>query len=622
MYQLLNCLPISQTKLIRRIKIIKKRSHRRRSVSASLPSPNARNKLQSALSTSSISNNPLIEPNKYSEVQLVRYSNLDVDEYELVESTTVAELSTAESPKSTAIQSSSVEATVFESVEVTVVESAKSTAIQSSSVEATVFESVEVTVVESAKELRPTNDVRVSEAFEACEDDRTGVFSGLVMQEEHKSVINSTMSDEELNDKILHELHLHSQPVQTSRTATSNSNRDDSCTLAKHPDADDHRTPLNVCRPQATFESNDVTATDRPMGENTALRAVESSNHPNLTDRQLIDNSTPDEPADTELILTATRIDQQKDLTNQLNKLASARLTQTSEPAAKPTVNQTNAAVSAKHAGGQVHDSHLDDKRKTKKLLQDPDLRITTILNGTETWIELNKGNDCALGIDLIDRTINDERVFIIHEIIEKGIAETDQRLLVGDVILQVNDIPLKEMTCEEAIEHLNRTSGSVKLLVYRELICVKDDDQSNKSNKPNSSIKVNYSTKSTMQENGVENGEQRVINGKLYQIVQVELQKKSNNKGLGLCIVSDNGQSPGAYISEILPNSVASMEGSLKKGDHIVSVNGEDVTSASIHNTLAMLKCLQGLISLKVARLMPGKVVSLESFNRNQFVE
>jgi hypothetical protein len=49
------------------------------------------------------------------------------------------------------------------------------------------------------------------------------------------------------------------------------------------------------------------------------------------------------------------------------------------------------------------------------------------------------------------------------------------------------------------------------------------------------------------------------------------------------------------------------------------VNVNGEDMSNVSINTILAMLKCLQGLITLKVARLMPGQVVSLESFNRNE---
>ena len=62
------------------------------------------------------------------------------------------------------------------------------------------------------------------------------------------------------------------------------------------------------------------------------------------------------------------------------------------------------------------------------------------------------------------------------------------------------------------------------------------------------------------------ENIEQKIINGKLYEIIQVELQKKTN-KWLGICIVNDNGKSPGPYISEILPNSIAHSEGRLKKG-------------------------------------------------------
>ena len=97
------------------------------------------------------------------------------------------------------------------------------------------------------------------------------------------------------------------------------------------------------------------------------------------------------------------------------------------------------------------------------------------------------------------------------------------------------------------------------------------------------------------------ENIEQKVINGRLYEIIQVELQKKTN-KGLGLCVVNDNAKSPGPFISEILPNSVAHLESRLSLGDHIANVNGEDVSKCPINSTLAMLKCLQALITLKVS--------------------
>jgi len=277
--------------------------------------------------------------------------------------------------------------------------------------------------------------------------------------------------------------------------------------------------------------------------------------------------------------------------------------------------NSTNQLINVTNEQQSLFE---DTKRKTnKKLIQDTDLRTNAILNGVETWIELNKGSNCALGIDLIDRTINDRKLFIIHEIIENGIAETDRRLQIGDVILQVNDIPLKEMNCEQAIEHLNRTCGSVKLLIYRELICI-NDRASNESLNKSIGFKVNYSIPSTMQENERnENVEQKVINGRLYEIIRIDLQKKSN-KGLGICIVNDD-RSPGPYINEILPNSTAHLEGHLKKGDHIVNVNGEDVSNCPINKTLAMLKCIQGLITLKIARLMPGQIVRTDEFDRNQ---
>ena len=443
------------------------------------------------------------------------------------------------------------------------------------------------------------NSTLLEKIIEEDGEQKEELINEIVIKEER--IVRSEFEEEVVvNDQILHELHVNSQNSQINQPSTN-------CfaTLDKHLDC------CNVDEANSPPKNTSHNSTTNQI--NKLMDLAPSNKELNNEQVKLINNTqTIDELDSTVKQLTNEQTTNQSNETNQLNQVNNnndqpiKQILTTTKPTTKE-LTKTHLLTT-----NQLNDNVPDDKRKTnKKLQQDTDLRTIAILNGTNTWIELNKGSDCALGIILIERTVNNEKLFIIHEILEKGIADTDQRLNIGDIILQVNELPLKEMTCDEANDRLNRTSGSVKLLIYRELICV--NEQLNNS----STIKINYSTKSTMQELDGDEIEKKIINGKLYEIIRVELQKKSNNKGLGLCIVHD-GKSPGAYISEILPNSVAYLDGNLKKGDHILNVNGEDVTNVSITTTLAMLKCLQGLISLKIARLMPGQIVSLESFNQS----
>jgi len=539
MYQFLNCFPLGPTRIIKRIKLMKRRA--RRPVS------------KSNLSRSELSlfekkyDGDRIDTNESKEVKLMSYSNLDVT---IIKETGLKD------------------------------ENGK--------------------VFEMKEEVTRLNSVVLEKIMEECEADGKGK-----MIDDQVSAKSVTAEEEEIANQILHELHVNSFTPQPTSTTSLSSNQ--SCTLAaKHVD----RNVEEVTKSNRTDCSpNEFTNTNHFDSTNMDTEAAPVHNE--LTNEQL--TKLIDIQPDT------VNVDEVDSLIPNPPTTVNDKLTQSNDS----LTNKESIATKPTNQQLIIEPTPFEDtKRKTnKKLIQDTDLRTNAILNGVETWIELNKGSNCALGIDLIDRLINDRKLFIIHEIVEKGIAETDQRLMVGDVILQVNEMPLKEMSCEEALEHLNCTSGSVKLLVYRELICINDQHQSSNESLDKSSkrsLKLNYSTQSTMQENERdENVEQKVINGRLYEIIKVDLQKKTN-KGLGICIVNDD-RSPGPYISEILPNSIAHLEGRLKKGDHIVNVNGEDVSNRPINTTLAMLKCLQGLVTLKVARLLPGQIVLTDEFNRSQ---
>jgi multiple PDZ domain protein len=56
----------------------------------------------------------------------------------------------------------------------------------------------------------------------------------------------------------------------------------------------------------------------------------------------------------------------------------------------------------------------------------------------------------------------------VIHEVYPDGAAAIDGRLKPGDQVLEVNNISLRNITHEQAIQMLRRTPAKVRLLVYR----------------------------------------------------------------------------------------------------------------------------------------------------------
>uniref|UniRef100_A0A3B4ZFH5 PDZ domain-containing protein n=1 Tax=Stegastes partitus TaxID=144197 RepID=A0A3B4ZFH5_9TELE len=188
------------------------------------------------------------------------------------------------------------------------------------------------------------------------------------------------------------------------------------------------------------------------------------------------------------------------------------------------------------------------------------------IIPGCETTIDISKGRT-GLGLSIVGGCDTLLGAIIIHEVYEEGAASKDGRLWAGDQILEVNGIDLRAASHDEAINVLRQTPQKVQLTVYRDEAQYKEED--------------------------------------LWDSFTVELHKKPG-QGLGLSIVGRRNDT-GVFVSDIVKGGLVDTDGRLMQGDQILSVNGEDVRSATQEAVAALLKCCVGPIKMEVGRFKAG---------------
>ncbi|KAF4110514.1 hypothetical protein G5714_007545 [Onychostoma macrolepis] len=188
------------------------------------------------------------------------------------------------------------------------------------------------------------------------------------------------------------------------------------------------------------------------------------------------------------------------------------------------------------------------------------------IIPGCETTIEISKGRT-GLGLSIVGGCDTLLGTIIIHEVYEEGAASKDGRLWAGDQILEVNGIDLRVATHDEAINVLRQTPQRVRLAVFRDEGQYKEEE--------------------------------------LWDSLSVELQKKPGH-GLGLSIIGRRSDT-GVFVSDIVKGGAVETDGRLMQGDQILSVNGEDVRSATQEYVAALLKSCAGPIRLDVGRFKAG---------------
>ncbi|XP_046458555.1 multiple PDZ domain protein-like isoform X4 [Daphnia pulex] len=225
-------------------------------------------------------------------------------------------------------------------------------------------------------------------------------------------------------------------------------------------------------------------------------------------------------------------------------------------------------AVLRQHGGPSSHSKSSVGGNLVVKVPDEPlpDPTVCEVKPGKETTIEVNK-DKLGLGLSIVGGSDTLLGAILIHEVYPDGAAARDKRLKPGDQILEVNGESFRNITHSRALAVLRQTPAKVRMMVYRDETSLKDDD--------------------------------------MLDIIEVELLKKPG-RGLGLSIVGRrNG--PGVYISDVVKGGAAEADGRLMQGDQILTVNGNDLRTASQEQAAAILKTAMGKIDLKVGRLKAG---------------
>ncbi|GAB6018983.1 hypothetical protein CHUAL_000620 [Chamberlinius hualienensis] len=241
--------------------------------------------------------------------------------------------------------------------------------------------------------------------------------------------------------------------------------------------------------------------------------------------------------------------------------------------------------------------------------------------------IRLQKDSTGELGIyitsqvDMNDSN-NSPKGYVVAYIEHDGLAARDGRLRVGDELVNVNGQRLRGLTLEEARNTLRSTPTEVCLLVSR-----KDgqppvvDDKLCVSNVVTKSEKkavadVCFDTRAVIKSgNSIENGYctlPRRPKSTLLTIHSITFEKGAGKKSLGFSIVggrdSPKGQM-GIFVKSIFPTGQAAINGLLKEGDEIYTVNGTNMNDLSHAEAISVFKSIkQGPVVLHIGRRTPVK--------------
>ncbi|XP_019620397.1 PREDICTED: disks large homolog 1-like [Branchiostoma belcheri] len=243
--------------------------------------------------------------------------------------------------------------------------------------------------------------------------------------------------------------------------------------------------------------------------------------------------------------------------------------------------------------------------------------------------IELVKGTK-GLGFSIAggvgNQHIPGDNGIFVTKIIDGGAAQQDSRLLVGDRLIAVNGITMENVTHEEAVSTLKSTADTVMLTIARGPGFMNDFAVTEESvmsmpvamSAPPAAPPVGNDVYST-----VDKGKVDILDsyaGKPPEPLMVSEDEtitreprtvtlKKGNTGLGFNIVGgEDGE--GIFISFILAGGVADLSGELRRGDQILSVNGEDLSTATHEEAAAALKGAGDTVTI-VAQYRP------EDYNR-----
>uniref|UniRef100_A0A9J8CKW8 PATJ crumbs cell polarity complex component n=1 Tax=Cyprinus carpio carpio TaxID=630221 RepID=A0A9J8CKW8_CYPCA len=205
------------------------------------------------------------------------------------------------------------------------------------------------------------------------------------------------------------------------------------------------------------------------------------------------------------------------------------------------------------------------------------------------TLVSLSQGPNDALGVSIAGgkgSPLGDIPIFIAM-IQANGVAARTHRLKVGDRIVSINSQSLDGLTHGDVVNMLKNAYGTIVLQVVADtnISAIASQVESLSSS----------STPST-------NPEVRPVEPETPKPKTITLEKGS--EGLGFSIVGGFGSPHGdlpIYVKTVFSKGAAAVDGRLKRGDQLLTVNGESLEGVTHEQAVAILKKQRGSVTLSV---------------------
>ncbi|XP_035296505.1 PDZ domain-containing protein 2 isoform X2 [Cricetulus griseus] len=220
-------------------------------------------------------------------------------------------------------------------------------------------------------------------------------------------------------------------------------------------------------------------------------------------------------------------------------------------------------------------------------------------------------GRDCIRG----------QMGIFVKTIFPNGSAAEDGRLKEGDEILDVNGIPIKGLTFQEAIHTFKQIRSGLFVLTVRtkllspSLTPCSTPTHMSRSSSPSFNTSGGPPTGGGPDEGGSASLGRKAPGPKDRIVMEVTLNKEPRvGLGIGACCLALENSPPGIYIHSLAPGSVAKMESNLSRGDQILEVNSVNVRHAALSKVHSILsKCPPGPVRLVIGRHPNPKVSEQE---------